>query len=399
MKSTKPQVYIRSKKKLLIVDDSNNNRAVISYWLKEENYEILHACDGQSALKIIDAFKPDIILLDYNLPGIDGIEVCQRIRSNPSLPFIPIIMMSSLAPEASVIALEQGADEFIAMPVMPTELKSRLKAMLRLKKAISESEELIKQNKMLQELDKIKSNFVSKVSHELRTPLQSILGYADIILEGLQGELNYQQKLMVKQIKESGDQLLNLITQLLDFEAVEQGRLPISPEIFTIETLFNFLSQVVTPVAIKRKINLNFVLDNKNIQVHSDKSLVHRILLNLISNSIKFSKEGSMVLIYACEYTPEIIEFKVQDEGAGILPSNITYIFDKFWQGDDSITREHGGIGIGLSLAKKLVTLLGGKIFVESKPNKGSTFRIQIPKEYKENQALPTPQLSLEDAV
>ena len=265
-----PNSQKSQKTKLLIVDDSNNNRTAISYWLDEENYEILHAADGISALRIIDAFIPDIILLDYNLPGIDGIEVCQRVRANKKLPFIPIIMMSSFAPEASIMALEQGADEFIVMPVMPSELKSRLRAMLRLKQAVSESTELTKENKKLQDLDKIKSNFISKVSHELKTPLQSILGYSDILKEGLQGELSYPQKLMIKQIREAGEQLLNLITQLLDFESIEKGNLVISPEICYIENIFSYISQVMNPIAMKRNINLSFALENKNIQLQSD---------------------------------------------------------------------------------------------------------------------------------
>lgn len=370
--------------KLLIVDDNSNNRAAISYWLDGENYEILHAVDGASTLKIVEAFVPDIILLDYNLPGMDGIEVTQKIRSNKKLPFIPIIMMSSCAPEANIMALEQGADEFIAMPVMPTELKSRLRAMLRLKEAVSESIELSKENKKLQELDKIKSNFISKVSHELRTPLQAILGYTDILMEGLQGELNYPQKLMIKQIREGGEQLLNLISQLLDFESIEKGGVLVSAELFNVESIFNYLSQVATPMAVKKKISLNFILDNRNIQLESDKSLVQKILLNIISNSMKFSKEDSKVLITANSNDNEFVEFKIQDEGIGISKSNIAYIFDKFWQHDDSLTRTYGGLGIGLALAKKLVAILGGQISVESKPNSGSTFKVLLPKEYKE---------------
>ena len=398
MVTKKPVNKKLPKAKLLIVDDSSNNRAAISYWLSDENYEILHASDGTSAIKITEAFKPDIILLDYNLPGIDGIEVCQKIRSISNIPFIPIIMMSSFAPEANVIALEQGADEFIEMPILPTELKSRLRAMLRLKKAISESSELIRENKKLQELDKVKSNFISKVSHELRTPLQSILGYTDILIEGFQGELNYQQKLMVKQIRESGEQLLNLISQLLDFEAVEEGKLFISPEVFTIESIFNYLSQIINPISMKKKINLNFILDNKNIQLESDKKLVERILLNIISNSIKFSGEGGKVLVSARDLEEGIVEFKIQDEGIGISPSNITYIFDKFWQCDDSITRAHGGIGIGLALVKKLVAMLGGKISVESKPNKGSAFTVQFPKGFKEDIHIVSEKMSWQSA-
>lgn len=371
------------KTKLLIVDDSSNNRSAISYWLSEENYEILHAVDGISALKIVEAFFPDIILLDYNLPGMDGIEVCQKIRSNKLLPFIPIIMMSSYAPEANILALEQGADEFIAMPIMPTELKSRVRAMLRLKKAVSESLELSKENRKLQELDKIKTNFISKVSHELRTPLQAILGYTDILTEGLQGELNYPQKLMVKQIRDGGEKLLSLISQLLDFESVERGDLRIHVEIFNVESVFNYLSQIITPLAMKNNVQLNFVLENKNIQIESDKNIILKVLLNIVSNSIKFSNDGEKVLISVKDLENEFVEFKVQDEGVGISKSNIAYIFDKFWQEDDSITRTYGGVGIGLTLVKKLVTLLGGQITVESKPNKGSTFKVRLPKEFK----------------
>ena len=399
MKTRTTNSKFNNKTKLLIVDDSSNNRAAISYWLDGENYEILHATDGVSALKIVEAFKPDIILLDYNLPGMDGIEVCQKIRVNKALPFIPIIMTSSYAPEANVMALEQGADEFIVMPIMPTELKSRLKAMLRLKNAISESVELVKENKKLQELDKIKSNFISKVSHELRTPLQSILGYTDILKEGLQGELNYPQKLMVKQIRDSGEQLLNLISQLLDFEAIEKGNLSFSTEVIMVEDIFDYLSQVVTPIAIKKKINLKFVLDNKNIQLESDKNIVQKVLLNLISNSLKFSNEGSKILVSAQDLDSGFVEFKIQDEGIGISKSNISYIFDKFWQGDDSITRAYGGLGIGLSLVKKLVTILGGQISVDSKPNKGSTFIVSLPKEYKEYLSVSIKEESLENVV
>ena len=385
------------KTKLLIVDDNSNNRAALSYWLQEENYEILHANDGISALKITETFIPDIILLDYNLPGIDGVEVCQKIRSNPKLPFIPVIMTTSFAPEANIMALEQGADEFIIMPIMPSELKSRIKAMLRLKKAVSESTELIKENKKLQELDKIKSNFVSKVSHELKTPLQSILGYTDILKEGLQGELNYQQKLMIKQIRDAGDQLLNLITQLLDVEKIEKGELEISSEVFSIQTLFNYLSQVINPMAIKKQVTLNFVLEDKDIELMSDKNIVQRILLNIISNSIKFSKENTKIFISAKEAKDNCIEFKIIDDGKGISKSNIAYIFDKFWQEDDSITRNYGGVGIGLALVKKLVVLLGGQIFVDSKPNKGSTFRVLLSKEL--NNYLPVSMENLQVVV
>lgn len=389
-----PQNKIK-KTKLLIVDDNKNNRDAISYWLGEEYYEVLHAINGISALKIIETFMPDIILLDYNLPGMDGIEVCQRIRTNKDLPFISIIMMSSHAPEINVIALEQGADEFIIMPVQPAELKSRIRAMLRLKEAVSKSTELSKQNKKLHDLDKIKSNFISKVSHELKTPLQAILGYTSILQEGLQGELNYPQKLMTKQIQDAGEKLLNLINQLLDFESIEKGEGQISSEIIHIEDIFNYLSQVASPIAMKRNISLSFILEDKSIQIESEKELLQKIFLNLISNSIKFSNENTKILISAKDIEDKFVEFKVQDEGIGISKSNISYIFDRFWQVDDSITRAYGGLGIGLTLAKKLVIILGGQIFVDSKPNKGSTFKVILPKEFTQYEPLKTETHSL----
>lgn len=399
MVSTTNKNNNQKKAKLLIVDDSSNNRAAINYWLQEESYEILHAVDGKSALKIVETFIPDIILLDYNLPDIDGVDVCQKIRENQKLPFIPIIMMSSCTPEVNVLALEQGADEFIVMPINPEELKSRLRAMLRLKEAVSRSMELSKENKKLQELDKIKSNFISKASHELKTPLQSILGYTDILLEGLQGELNYSQRLMLKQIKDGGDQLLNLINQLLDFESIEKGELKSSVEIFTIESTFNALHQIMNPLALKKKVKLNFVLEDKNIQLESCRILVQKILINLISNSIKFSNPDGKVLISAKDIDGQKIEFKIQDEGIGIEKSNIAYIFDKFWQVDDSITRSYGGLGIGLTLVKRLVNYLGGQIGVDSKPNSGSVFRFVLPKEFNLDNQIKHSQYANFDAL
>ena len=381
MKSTNIFSKNIKKPKLLIVDDSSNNRSAISYWLNGEDYEILHAVDGPSALKIVEAFLPDIILLDYNLPGMDGIEVCQKIRINKNLPFIPIIMMSSYAPEAQILALEQGADEFIIMPVSAVELKSRLRAMLRLKGAVSESIQLFKENKKLQELDKIKSNFISKVSHELKTPLQAILGYTDILLEGLQGELNLPQKLMIKQIKEGGEKLLSLIIQLLDLESIDEGKIIPHFEVFDIEVLFKHLYQISVPLASKKKITLNFILENKDIDIKSDKIIVEKMLLNIISNAIKFSQENKTVTVIAKEFDGDSVEIKIIDEGIGLSEESITNVFDRFWQKDDSITREHSGLGIGLTLAKKLVSLVNGQILIDSRINSGTIVKVILPKE------------------
>ena len=139
----------------------------------------------------------------------------------------------------------------------------------------------------------------------------------------------------------------------------------------------------MNPIALKKNVKLNFILEDKNTEIESDKTIVQKILLNLISNSIKFSSDNSKILISAKETEEDMIELKVIDEGIGISKSNIAYIFDKFWQEDDSITRTYGGLGIGLALVKKLVTILGGRISVESKPNKGSIFKVILPKEFK----------------
>ena len=190
---------------------------------------------------------------------------------------------------------------------------------------------------------------------------------------------------------------MNLINQLLDFDNAENSSNQPQCEVLNMEEIFNYLSQVTTPLAMKKKINLNFILEDKNIQLETDRNIIQKILLNIISNSIKFSNENTKVLISAKDHQDLYIEFKIQDEGIGISKSNISYIFDRFWQVDDSITRTHGGLGIGLALAKKLVTLLGGQILVESKPNKGSTFRVIIPKEFKGSSSLSLE--SLENAV
>lgn len=247
----------------------------------------------------------------------------------------------------------------------------------------------------LRELDRLKSNFLATVSHELRTPLTSILGYSDMLAAGIAGPLNDEQREFVETIHSKGDQLLALITSLLDLNKLEQGRMDIHVEPVDVRTLIHDVAKTVAPQAAKKQITLELELADELPVVSADPIRLRQVLSNLVDNALKFSPEGARVVVAARPAELEgnadgmgivlmapvqaALELEVRDEGPGIPESERERIFDAFYQIDGGSTREHGGTGLGLSIVKRLVEAHRGEVSVESGPGRGSTFRVRIP--------------------
>ncbi|MFI5308444.1 MAG: ATP-binding protein [Polyangiales bacterium] len=254
----------------------------------------------------------------------------------------------------------------------------------------------------LKELDRLKSNFLATVSHELRTPLTSIIGYSEMLQAGIAGELNDEQSNFVETIRSKGELLLSLITSLLDLNKLERGQLTIEPELVDPRAVLAEVQETYRPEAEKKRITLEIVCAEDVPQLHADPVRLRQILINLAGNAIKFTPENGRVKMAASatemtlEDTDEeggdqsfgaalmlapepAIEFSVQDTGIGIAPDQVGKIFDAFYQVDGSSTREYGGAGLGLAIAKNLVEAHHGTIRVESTPSQGSTFYVTLP--------------------
>ena len=255
----------------------------------------------------------------------------------------------------------------------------------------------------LQELDRLKSNFLATVSHELRTPLTSIIGYSEMLEAGIAGELSAEQLGFVETIRSKGELLLQLISSLLDLNKLERGQLAISPEYIDPRALLAEVRETLLPEAEKRKIKLDATWTEDVPVIQADPVRLRQIITNLASNAIKFTPDRGHVRLSvklselrmahpededddddgmgaALMMAPErAVEFAVNDNGIGIHPEELPKIFDAFYQVDGSSTREYGGAGLGLSIAKSLVDAHHGKISVESELGKGTTFFVVLP--------------------
>jgi len=260
----------------------------------------------------------------------------------------------------------------------------------------------------LKELDRLKSNFLATVSHELRTPLTSIIGYSEMLEAGIAGDLTAEQGAFVETIRTKGELLLQLISSLLDLNKLERGQLRIKPEYIDPRALLADVKETCLPEAEKRGVKLELEWDPDMPVVQADPVRLRQILTNLLSNAIKFSRDSARVIMRvrntelhmsddplaahddedddtgslgaALMLAPErAVEFSVQDQGIGIATSELGKIFDAFYQVDGSSTREYGGAGLGLSIAKSLVAAHHGQLRVESELGQGTTFFVTIP--------------------
>lgn len=257
----------------------------------------------------------------------------------------------------------------------------------------------------LKELDRLKSNFLATVSHELRTPLTSIIGYSEMLTAGIAGDLSEEQHAFVETIRTKGELLLSLITSLLDLNKLERGQLTIEPELVDPRAVVAEIKETYLPEAEKKKIKLEVICEDGVPNIFADPVRVRQILINLAGNAIKFTPEQGVVTLSvsateivagagedddddgghegfgaALMMAPEpAVEFRVSDTGIGIAKEELDRIFDAFYQVDGSSTREYGGAGLGLSIARNLVQAHRGTIRVESEPNAGTSFFVVLP--------------------
>ena len=262
------------------------------------------------------------------------------------------------------------------------ELSNVFKIQLKaLKDGIVEKNEALKiikeQNEKILEADKAKNEFLANVSHELRTPLNAILGFSEILSTNLYGVLNPKQAEYISDIRVSGIHLLSMINEILDISKIEAKAVKLVRSTFHISRALNEVCNILEPLAIKKSITLNKILD-EDFEVYADYQKIQQILYNLVNNAIKFSLENGQVDIEG-KNEGDVFSIKVHDNGIGIDKKYHGKIFAKFVQLDSAYTKKESSTGLGLTITKELVELHGGKISIMSEVNNGSTFIVSIP--------------------
>ena len=229
----------------------------------------------------------------------------------------------------------------------------------------------------LRELDQLKSEFLASMSHELRTPLNSIIGFADVLLEGLDGELNERMEEDVRLIRESGRHLRELIGDILDMSKIESGHMELRYEEIDMPQLANDIKATAMSLAQEKSLSLNLDIDERVSTVMADRTRLRQILWNITGNAIKFTEKGGVTI--ALQHRSEHVLVSIRDTGIGIKEDNIGVVFEQFRQIDGGLNRTAGGTGLGMPITKKLVELHGGEIWIESVYGQGSTFFFTIP--------------------
>jgi len=231
------------------------------------------------------------------------------------------------------------------------------------------------------ELDKLKSDFVAVVSHELKTPLSAIMGFSTIIEDGMAGEVTEEQKDYLSKIQHQGERLIRLINDLLDFSKLEANQMPLYLQLLSVEDLVIEVIEVLRPLVEDKNLRINMQMDEDLPLIEVDPDKIKQVLINLIGNAIKFTEKNVGVIDVFVNYIEQDKEllFKVSDNGIGMPEDALKKLFTKFYQVDPSSTRKYGGTGLGLPIAKKIVELMDGEIWVDSKLGKGSTFYFTIP--------------------
>jgi signal transduction histidine kinase len=288
------------------------------------------------------------------------------------------------------VHLHRVADAFIV-----DGIKRAMSARMHMATVEEASRELTEKNRRLaqaverlQEADRVKSNFLATVSHELRTPLTSVIGYSEMLLEGIAGELNDEQREYVRTVMEKGDQLLQLITGILDISRMEAGEMRLDKAPFDLDEVVTVALSTIAPHARRKKLQMACSVPPALPLVFGDRDKIRQVLLNLLGNAVKFTPEGGKIEVTAAPSTivpvpaadsPRAVRVSVRDSGIGVPPEHQKRVFDPFFQVDNSSTREYGGTGLGLSIVKRLVEAHGGVVWVDSEAGKGSTFSFTIP--------------------
>jgi len=330
----------------------------------------------------------NVIITDIRLPDVGGLEILELAKEiNPD---VAVIMMTGYASiETAVNAVNEGAYAYFVKPVNPDEIKTTITNALKQQRLSLENKRLVESlqhsnkllfeaNEELRKATEAKSEFLAHMSHELRTPLNVIIGFSELMQDGVPGEINKEQRQCLDDILSSGKRLLDLINEVLDLSKIESGKTELRLTNIALPSVIESLRSTMMPMLAPRKQSLKVEVEEGLPPVHVDKAKVRQVLLNLLSNATRFTPDGGKLKIEAVR-EGDWCQVSVIDNGIGIKKEDQERMFEPFYQLDNPLTKEKGGTGLGLTLVKQIIERHGGRIWVESEYGKGSRFTFTLP--------------------
>tara|TARA_R110001583_G_scaffold82151_6_gene218305 strand:+ start:582 stop:1685 length:1104 start_codon:yes stop_codon:yes gene_type:complete len=352
---------------ILIVDDNPNNLKVVGGVLKGEGYDFRMAKSGHLALKILEKTKPDLILLDIQMPEMDGFETCKRIKENSEDASIPIIFLTANTDSESISkAFKSGGLDYVTKPFNSEELLARIKTHIKLKR---QADELILQNAT-------KDKFFSIISHDLKNPLGNVIGFSDLLKEDYENNEFANMGKFIGYINESANFTLEILHNLLEWARIQRGSLKSIKNTFDLGTLLKSNIGGHLPQASAKNIFIESNIEENLITV-ADEKMISTVIRNLISNAIKFTPNGGSIFVSSKKKMindNRVIETEIKDTGVGISEENLKKLFNIEGNYNSKGTNNESGTGLGLILCKEFISENNGSIRVESVQDIGSSF-------------------------
>ena len=386
---------IAARAKVVVIDDTPNNLLALGASLSND-FEMFMAITGEDGLALVEQHQPDIVLLDIMMPGMDGFEVCRRLKANDRLKNIPVVMVTALTDARNEEkGLQLGAADFITKPIVISTARQRIYNLIEREqlrrsnldyqnhleaKVAERTHELATAKELAEAANRAKNTLLSNMGHEFRTPLNAITGMLDLARHRA---VDPKQISNLATASEAARDLLTMLNNLLDLSDLESRRLSVGQHCFELAPVMRRLATLFGEPATSKGIHLNFDV-HASLSTRTlvgDPQRLGQVLSHLIDNAVKFTQEGHVsasVKVLREHHNGVELHFSVSDTGPGVAESDLSRIFLPFTQIDDSRTRRHPGAGLGLALAKNLVQLMGGHMWVNSKPGSGSTFDFNL---------------------
>ncbi|MFP4664870.1 MAG: response regulator [Bacteroidales bacterium] len=354
--------------KILIVDDVPGNIQIVAATLQEAGYDISFAQNGPRALDMCEMHDYDLILLDIMMPGMDGIEVCKRLKARKEFEDMPIIFLTAKSDTDSITkAFEAGGVDYVTKPFKSAELLARVKSHLTIRH----------QKKELQELNATKDRFFSIIGHDLKGPFTGLLGFTELLIEESAEtpaeELQNYYQLMYQSAKQGYE----LLTNLLEWSRTQSGKISFNPEPVNIKDIIEENIYILENLALKKQIDISIGKET-DVEITADRNMLKTMMRNLISNAIKFTPENGKISVNA-GLNDHSVDISVSDTGVGLDEEKVSRLFKVDQNISTKGTNQESGTGLGLIICKEFAEKHKGTLSVKSKKDQGSTFIISLP--------------------
>jgi len=355
---------------ILVVDDEPQIRLNMRAFLEDIGFRVVEAADGPGALAACARFHPQLVLLDINLPGMDGLDVCRQLKADPASADLPVIFVSAfLRTTDKVSAFGCGGVDYVTKPFQFEEVAARIGAHLEIHR---QRRLLEAQHEALKRLEAQRDAFTHMMAHDMRGPLTGLMGHLELALDALPPTLAAPRR-HLRLAQDGAGRVAEMISQMLELSRLEAGRMPLEKRPCDLAQVVAEAMEGLRPQLGHRRISATCP---EPLRVPADPGLLRRILANLLGNACKFTDDQGMIAITVTR-AGSAARIAVADDGPGIPRASQEAIFEKFGQG--SGPRQGQGFGLGLAFCRLAVAAHGGEIGVESQPGAGSTFWFTLP--------------------